>query len=117
VEEAPEVELPADWADQDLIQLLYRTPSKKLLELKALAFGSAVIVHWCRGGDRVGEGRGDGVIKSVEIEAGEYVTDSSNAAAAFKRDKLAALVNKFAAGLDWEIAVRFSSASYSAVQL
>lgn len=97
IADAPEVELPAGWTDQELVQLNYRTPDGQLLQLKALAVGSAVMLHWGRADERA--------VKSAEIEADDFLTNDANASAAYKRDKLAELVGKFERGLDSDIAV------------
>jgi PI31 proteasome regulator N-terminal len=91
VDSAPEVSLQSGWDEGHLLQLLYRSPSKKVLEVKVLQMGDSAMVHWgCAGSS----------IHSVEVSTQEFVTDEMEGAAAFKKDKLKELIDKFAAGLE-----------------
>ena len=60
--------------------------------------GDAAMVHWA-----CGEG---GQIQSFEVATGDYVTSEMEGAGAYRKEKLAELVAKFAAGLELTVKVR-----------
>jgi hypothetical protein len=104
-----EISLPDGWDEGDLLQLFYRTPGNCLLEVKVLEMGGSAIVHWGSGGS--------GAIQSVEVATGDYVTPEAQGTAAFKRDRLQELIDKFSAGLESTVQVIFADALLDLVHM
>jgi hypothetical protein len=101
VTSAPEQSLPEDWDVGDLVQLHYRTPSKAHLQIKCLGVGDSVLVHWSSG---AATGHN---IHSVEVPTGDVLGPGDAGLGAYNLEKLPELINRFAAGLDLAISVRF----------